>query len=82
MLKPDFLMDSILTQIALPAFGFCFRRSRFLVGGRRWVPNQKVEEVKAETFAALSGQLGLSLPPKPLLSLVSFWLGGLRCSSS
>jgi hypothetical protein len=50
MLKPHFLMDSILTQIALPAFGFCFRRSRFLVGGRRWVPNQKVEEEKAETL--------------------------------
>ena len=24
MLKPDFLTDSILTQIFLPAIGFCF----------------------------------------------------------
>ena len=76
MLKPDFLTESILTQIFVPAIGFCFRRSRLLVGSQRGAPQPKSGGGESRNLAAMSDQLGFSQPPKPLLSLVSFWLGG------
>ena len=76
MLKRDFLMDSIPTQIFVPAIGFCFRRSRLLVGGQRGAPHSKSGGGESRNLAAMSKQLGFTPPPKPLLSRVSFWLGG------